>query len=886
MIGRSISHYKITDKLGAGGMGEVFLATDSKLNRSVALKLIPQAFTADPQRLARFQREAEVLASLNHPNIAAIYGIEEADGLRALVLELVGGPTLEERIEQGAVPVEEALGIALQIAEALEAAHERGVIHRDLKPANIKLTTDDRVKVLDFGLAKAFDAATPASGASGLSNSPTMTQAMTGAGVLLGTASFMSPEQARGKDADKRADVWAFGVVLFEMLVGHRLYSGETVSDTLAAVLRAEPNWDELPKDLPREIRRLLERCLERDVRLRLRDIGEARILLARVVAGDREPDAAVPAAAPEPAKRGLSAQVVMSVALGAALIGAAAVYLLRPAATAELPLRKSAITFDSTDPGASSGFHAHISPDGRYVAYLSRDRLWIRDLEQTDPMPVETPVTVASLFWSHDSKWLAFAERNAIWKVPVEGGKPTKIATLKGSGFSTVGGGTWGPDDRILFSTGNDAVYAVSANGGDPAVFCDSTSTFTDFHEIGALPEGRGWVTVGHRRSGTYDTICLVTPGGGLEEILVVKDHGLHNPTWSPSGHILFERGGGTRGVWALPFSLKTLKPAGDAFLAAADGTRPSAADDGSMAYVLAPSAGLKEIVSVDRRGGVLGVHSATANMHAFPDVSPDETRAVIRISDGESRELWSIDMARKTSTRLTFSDERKDMASFSPDGATLYGYEGEFPVFTLIRFPADGSRAHEVLRPGLLPHLDATGATLYFTQSKSDRPGDFDIYSLPLDHLDGEPRKLLATGAAEWWSVPSPDGRYLAYVSDESGENQVFVTSLPDLAGKWQISRNGGHWPRWRADGSEIVFADDQGIMSTEIDRSQGFRPGATRQLFPRPGIFGLPWPDGFDMSADAERFYLVRGHVEDDDAVVAAPRIVVVQNWAREF
>ncbi len=422
MIGKNITHYRVTVKLGAGGMGEVYRAQDERLGREVALKMLPPAFAADGERMARFQREAQMLASLNHPNIGSIYGLEESDGVRALVMELVDGPTLAERIAAGPIPVADALQIAEQISEALEYAHEHGIVHRDLKPANIKVTQDGTVKVLDFGLAKAFG---EESSAVDIANSPTISVAATRAGVILGTAAYMSPEQAAGKQTDKRSDIWSFGVMLWEMLTAKQLFTGDTISHVLADVLKSEPDWNSLPASVPATIRHLLRRCLTRSVKDRLRDIGEARVTLERYLA---EPQAEeLGAARPALASRRPQDWLTLAGALAiGGLITAAAFWTWRPAVPG-LPLRKLDLTVPKLD--VSLFVYPVLSPDGRKVVYSSEDRLWIREFDQFEPRQLPATEKAELLFWSPDSAYVGFVADGKFWKIPASGGEKKPLA-------------------------------------------------------------------------------------------------------------------------------------------------------------------------------------------------------------------------------------------------------------------------------------------------------------------------------------------------------------------------------------------------------------------------------------------------------------------------
>jgi serine/threonine-protein kinase len=635
--GATLARYRVESKLGEGGMGVVWKATDVTLHRAVALKVLPEAFARDPERVARFEREARVLASLNHPNIAAIYGLETDGPLRVLAMEYVPGDTLAARLARGALPVAEALPIALKIAEALESAHERGIVHRDLKPANVAVTPEGDVKLLDFGLARAF--APDGEITSRTDDSPTISAVMTRGDVILGTAAYMSPEQARGKLVDRRSDIWAFGLVLFEMLTGRQVFEGETTSDLLAAVLRQDVPWQRLPAATPPHVRALLERCLTRDPRVRLRDIGEARIALAHAPAVAASRRAGIP-------------RWVLP-ALGVVLAAAVTWFLARrsnpPAAIG--PMRAFEIA-SVQDPKASE---PALSPDGESIAYVDQGQLWVRELGQLQARSLVTDPEARKPFWSPDGKSIGFLSAAHLNRVPAAGGAVETIAEFPvvfGLGGDAA---TWDDKGHVIVSQGTTrGLIEIPEHGGEArTIVAADTTRESDFHEPFLLPGGRGMLVVAHRKQGA-DNISLVR-GGKVTPVLVLPEQLLGSPQYSPTGHIVFERTTQPAGVWAVPFSLTSLRTTGEPFLVVPDGMEPSIGRDGSLAYV-APAAQPLEFCWVDRTGAVvqhLAPLGRSAEDGGVFDVSPEGTRAVITL--GSAADLWIYDFVRGSRTQLT---------------------------------------------------------------------------------------------------------------------------------------------------------------------------------------------------------------------------------------
>jgi len=874
VIGKTIAHYRIGAKIGEGGMGEVYRAEDTRLGRSVAIKLLPDALATDAERLARFEREAHLLAALAHPNIAAIYGLEEADGVRCLVLELVEGETLAERIAHGPLEVGEALGIARQIAEGVEAAHEKGIIHRDLKPGNIKITPDGSVKLLDFGLAKALAGE---AAEEDISHSPTLTAMATQAGVILGTAAYMSPEQARGKPVDRRADIWAFGCVLYEMLTGRQAFGGETITDALAAVVRSEADWQALPSATPAGVKRLLRRSLEKDPRRRLRDIGEARIALENILAGaEKEETPPVAATAPTlPSGRlwGLLAAAGLAVALVAGALG----WVLHPTAPGP-PLRK----FDLAVAGltVSEASFPQLSPDGRSIVYGQGGRLWVRDLDQLEARAVPGSEGALHPFWSPDSASVGFVADSKIWRVALRGGERMSIAEGRGE-FIGGSGLSWGPDDAIVFSRGSTGLFKVSARGGDAQSFLElNTDVEQDIHEPRHLPDDRGVLYVSHRTQRGPDTL-MVLAGGERKTLLQLEGSVIWHPAYSPTGHILFWRGPSNAGLWALPFSLTKLVPTGEPFLVAAGGRYATAARDGTLCYVQGTGGQNQQLVWVNTSGKVEGVIGQPQYSMREPVVSPDGRQVAVMINESEVWDIWLLDLARGTRTRLTFTPTLEWDPAWHPSGTYVAYSDAASKAIVLQRSDGSGEKQElaKTAPDGGEPNITRDGKFLVYTIR--DKDSKEDIWYVPLEG-DRKPVLFLKTPAAENGAQVSPDGRYLAYVSDDSGRSEVFLKKFPSGEGKWQVSVNGGIWPRWSGRGEKLFYREGTKMMEVSLTTQPSLTLGTPRIVFSGEALGVLMYePIRYDVSPDGRRLLLVQSAGQGGEA-----SLVLVQNWQTEF
>ena len=716
MIGKKISHYSVTEKLGAGGMGEVYRATDTKLNRDVALKILPEAFANDAQRMARFSREAQVLASLNHPNIAAIYGLEEADGIRCLVLELVEGPTLAERIAAGPLPTEEALNIAKQIAEALEAAHEKGIIHRDLKPANVKVTPEGMVKVLDFGLAKALED-DPSS--IDISESPTLSVAATQAGVILGTAAYMSPEQARGQAVDKRADIWAFGVVLYEMLTGKRTFQGETISDTLAAVLRAEVDWEAVPAGTPATIRKLLRRCLDKDRKRRLRDIGEARIAIEEYLA---DPAAAsvlisTPAVAPQPLW-----QRILPWVFGGAMTLAFLLTLWSPWVQPERtsPVRLKVEISPEEPLFTAQGAAVALSPDGQTLAYVAQSggtsRLYIRPLDQLQATLLSGTEGARDPFFSPDGRWVAFFTNNALKKVSVTGGTPLTLCETQ-----INRGGTWGPDDTIVFASHITAgLSRIPATGGTPEEITTRGEGERSHRWPHFLPNGKAVLFIALGQGAVYDDATIEALVLRTGERKVLHEGGTY-PRYLPSGstgHLVYVR---EATLFAAPFDPDRVEVTGQPApvlegvaslgIPANGGAQYAFSPTGTLVYLPgAASSSVYSLVRADRSGQATPL-SDDQRFYGKPRLSPDGRRVALTVGEAASWDIWVYEIERGTMSRLTFQGNSNDAPAWTPDGQRIaFSSDRDGGAVNIYWKRADGAGAAERLTTSKNPQYPSS--------------------------------------------------------------------------------------------------------------------------------------------------------------------------------
>jgi serine/threonine-protein kinase len=879
-IGQQLGSLEITTLLGKGGMGEVYRARDTKLERDVALKVLPDHFADDPERVSRFQREAQVLASLNHPNIAQIYGFEDSGNTRCIVMELVDGETLQERLASGPITLEDALPIAQQIATALEAAHERGVMHRDLKPANIKLTADGKVKVLDFGLAKVYEAAHVPHN---VSNSPTLTAAQTMGGVILGTAAYMSPEQARGRAVEKRTDIWAFGCVLYEMLTAQPVFRGEDTTEILASVVKAEPEWQKLPADLPANIRTLLLRCLQKDTKKRIRDAGDIVIELEQ---SPTSPASALPSSTsigPVSFRRSVFFSLI-GVLIGAAIAGVA-VWRLKPVPAA--PVGRFNLVLPHGQRLAGLDMTAMtFSPDGKRLAYVATSggprQLYVRETDSLDGRPLTGTEDAVSPFFSPDGEWIGFFTADSLKKISISGGPPVTLAHVEASGR----GGTWGTDGNIVFAANfSSGLSIVAASGGTPRVLTalDHQKAEGSHRLPHYLPGGALLLTVGTGGSWDDARIEVLKPGTGERKVLV---EGGSDGRYIPSGHVVFLRGGN---LMAVPFDLQRLEVTGSP-KALVEGILPSNnntgsaqaafADAGSIAYV---SGGGKvsdrTLVWVDRNGMEQPL-PLPPRAYRHPRFSSDENRLLLDIDEGNKADLWVCDLLRGTLIRLSF-DGRSEDAEWTPDGKKLAYQSNPTGVWNIFWRPADGTGKEEPFTTSPNQQQPNSwspdGNTLAFTEI--DPVTHADIWTLSIK--DQQKSQFLRTPFNESNLVFSPDGRWVAYQSDESGRDEIYVQPFPGPGSKELISVGGGTEPLWSRDGRQLLYRNGDKMMSVTTTLAPKFHPSKPEVVFERPYWAFDNYP-GYAVTADGRRFVMIK----EDDQITSANVINVVLNWTSEL
>jgi hypothetical protein len=899
--GTRLGPYEVLAPLGAGGMGEVYRAKDTKLGREVAIKVLPEEFFEDADRVARFEREAKSLAVLNHPGIAAVYSFEEISGRHLLVMELVEGEDLGQKLLSGALPSEESLSLARQIAEALEAAHEKGIVHRDLKPANVKVTPDGRVKLLDFGLAKIFegDASGDKNGSGGgLTKSPTMTARATAAGVILGTAAYMSPEQARGKAVDKRTDVWAFGCVLYEMLTGKRAFEGETVSDTLAALLTREPDWSVLPEQTPPGAKRVLRKCLQRDVKLRLRDIGDARLDLEETAAAASAPgslrfeeETALPIStvgrsASWSRGRGSRKFFYFSWAVAGALAAAAGVLALRARAprTSQAPVTAFGVALP---PGnilpRDEAPTLDVSEDGRMIVFVAESstgrRLFRRPVGKVEAAPIAGTERAFHPFLSPDGRWVGYFSDGKIWKVPVEGGLPVVVASV-----TAIRGAAWGAEGWIVFTLGYaSGLFRVRDAGGQPEPLTTLEAEKGErTHRWPTFLPGGEWVlfTVGRTNSlSDYEEARIDAVNVRTKERRAVLE-GARCARFAPPDHLLVMRRSSLADFRIDPVRLKVLSEPvavlNDVGGEASSGAGFFAAGaQGVLAYV--PGAALQEeklLVSVDMQGRETPI-PLEPRSYFQPRVSPDGSKLAFAVGSGqaENDDVWMYDLRGKRLSRFTFQPGSA-IPVWSPDGRWIVFARGRGET-GLYKKRADGGAEEERISGPDGPNFPEgfTPDGKFVTATKSEKA----ISGVAVPVEGGKLVPLHGSRADTWGSLVSPSGRYLAYVSTETGSDEVFVQSYPEGKGKWQVSLGGGRYPVWSRDGKQLVYEKDEALMAVDVEDRGGFHASAPRMLFRGPYELRTAPIRNFDLGPDG-RFVLVRRRTD----VAPLRQLEVIVGW----
>jgi len=861
--GTVLSHYLIVEKIGAGGMGEVYLAEDTSLNRQVAIKVLPDTFSSDPERLARFEREAKLLASLNHPNLATIHGLESASGKPLLIMEFVAGETLAQRIAKGPLPVEEALVVCRQIAEGMEAAHEKGVIHRDLKPANIKITPEGKVKILDFGLAKAIHEEVPATDAA---QSPTVTEQMTRAGVILGTAAYMSPEQAKGKPVDKRTDIWAFGCILFECLTGRRAFEGETVSETLAAILRGEPNWDKLPAQTPARIRNLLHRCLQKNSTQRLRDIGDARIEVE---------NSSFDTLAALETRRGSWREIFAWVIAALAVVAVAILWI---SGGGKQPTNQEATISHILPPENSVSCFRHgfaLSPDGRKLAFISLSSkgerlLWVRYLDRQDAVPLTGTDDAGYPFWSPDGKEIAFYAGGKLKRLPAEGGL---VQTLCQSGSWGRWGGSWGSDAVILLPD-ERGMFRVSEAGGEPTRL-PIDGKFPTF-----LPDGRHFLYIKYQ--GTKSSVCIAsldTPDAGRE---IKGTDGIGRVEWvAPNRLVLYhrlERTLTTQIADLEAYNISgTQRGLAEKVPSSSDWPSFSASRAGAVAYVINPPEARNDFASrlvwVDRKGSQIG-YLGDIGSYSYVRISPDGRRVAVTPDE----DIRIFEVASGLSTRFTNEmalGSQAELPVWSPASERIIADVWNPTASILKEYPISRGQAREIYKDSSSSYCNAVDWSRdgrYLAINRNEFRGNlFDM--VYFDFADNQLKPFLATLFDEGDGQFSPDGRWIAYVSNETGAYEIYIRSFPDGGRIKRISHAGGQQPRWRADGQELFFlAPGWTVMAAEVKLQPTLEVGTPTPLFQT--VMADLWTP-YDASPDGQRFLLISPQTKP------VP-LTLVQNW----
>ena len=873
--GTRLGPYEIGPPIGKGGMGKVYRARDTKLDREVAIKVLPEEFAKDKERLARFEREAKLLASLNHPNIASIYGLEESDGVKALVLELVDGPTLAERIANGPIPVDEAIAIAKQIAEALEAGHQTGIIHRDLKPANIKVKEDGTVKVLDYGLAKALEGDTPGGADAELSQSPTLTRHGTQIGVILGTAAYMSPEQAKGKKVDKRTDIFAFGVVLYEMLTGKKAFAGADVSDVLAAIINLEPDWTALPSAARGDVEKLVRWCLTKDVAHRLRDIGDTRPLLS-----GKAPSDPVESRRMTPWRWSVAGFV-----LGAVIAGWIARTPPENASTRIVRILTEEVSYSRFAKSLD------VSPDGRRLVYLTEQEgnthVTLRALDQAEPTILLGTQGARAAFFSPDGQQVVFAQSGNLMTASLQGGTPTKLYDFRRDLLTTGQFGVFLNSDGTIVYAGAGELWRISTTGSGPTRVTElDVSQGERSHRFPhVLPAGRHVLfTLGYHTSDSWDDADIaLAPLDGSQKPRILIEGGT-SPIYVSTGHILYARDGN---LLAVPFDAQRLDVTGNSRVVVEGiqtsplngGARYAVSNDGTLAFVRGRGqSSARQLVWVDRQGRATPLPLDPAPILRI-DLSPDGELIGLDIESARD-DLWVYEIRREVLTRLTHEGTNV-MVDWHPDGERLL-YRGLNIAGEqhLSEINADGSGAAAlwVFSGVRLGSWSPDGTSIVFGAIRPTTGLDILVLSLG----EGDPKPFVETAFEEQQPRFSPEGDWVAYASNETGRMEVFIEPFSGPGRKWQISTDGGREPLWSPDGTELFYRNVKGdhVMVAEIRRKPKLEPEKARVLFEGSFSLGASAGPTYSLHPDGERFLMMKDVVPDP-----AP-IEITLNWFEEL
>jgi serine/threonine-protein kinase len=880
--GSLIGPYEVTALIGAGGMGEVYRATDTNLKRGVAIKVLPASVAGDAQRIARFQREAEVLGALNHPNIAHIHGLEKSDGIVALVMELVEGPTLADRIARGPIPLHEALALARQIADAIEAAHDQGIVHRDLKPANIKVRDDGKVKVLDFGLAKAMDSAGSRS-----THSPTMmSTAMTDAGVILGTAAYMSPEQARGLPVDKRTDVWAFGCVLYEMLTGTAPFARETVSDSIAAILEREPDFALLPGATPAGLRRLLTRCLAKDRQQRLRDVGDARLEIDEWLASPSATASVV-----KPSTSG-SSRWLAAIAASTAVVGLVAGLALGRYSSSPPPPSIPVRFTIAAPPGSEidlNGSPVGVSRDGRTIAFAASRgngrRIYLRDLDRVEATPLAGTDGGFAPFFSPDGQWVGFFANQKLRKVLRAGGAPVTITDFSEFAGARTAAASWDDQDTIFFTPDvTKGIWRISAAGGTPTAVTTPTAgeSFHIWPQL--LPGGKALL------------FSAIGDGPDPQAFVQRLDTGERKPLlrglgtrYVPTGQLLFVQGGS---LMAARFDLARLEISGPAVAVAADIAEPLrlrvtpngfsrlfyVSPTGTIAFLSGDRPQPDALVWVDRSGRESpgGVSGGT---YTQPRVSPDGRRIAVVARGDDTDDIWLYDLSRNTLGRVT-SEGNNGFPLWSRDGSRLIYSSDRTGTVSIESKQPDASGGGELLVKSeratrAFPFSWSPDGVLAFVSNSGTqhvsllRPGQKATTFSTTPFIEGAP-------------MFAPDGRAIAYVSNETGRNEIYLRAFPGPGEKLTVTNEGGNEPQWAPSGRELFYRNGDAMMAVDVATSPTLKAGTPRKLFEKHYELSFALYANYSVSPDGQRFLMVKRISEGESPA----EIKVALNWFDEL